>query len=175
MLQRTSFFLATSHWARLCHATAATQQYLLASLSNDARREDASIKTKIHVLKCTKAPLSSPISQAVALMLSREQIPLQQLHTSMDLLSQQLLDDMPAYSSTQLAAFTEACRQELILQSLNFRQIVACLSLASKLTSPSISSTWGSSSLQYSFLHLLSCETVLQLDVTIAAISIADK
>uniref|UniRef100_A0A383VB22 Uncharacterized protein n=1 Tax=Tetradesmus obliquus TaxID=3088 RepID=A0A383VB22_TETOB len=44
-------------------------------------------------------------------MLSKDQMPAEQLRSSMDALSQQLLQNIGSYSSTELSAFTEACRQ----------------------------------------------------------------
>ena len=52
----------------------------------------------------------TPVSQAVAFMISKDQMPREQLRSNMNSLSEQLLRDVAAYSSTELSAFAEGCR-----------------------------------------------------------------
>jgi hypothetical protein len=64
---------------------------------------------KRHAVKCNTAA-GTPVSMAVACMVDRDVMPRQQLCAKMDQLSQQLAQDVAAYSSTELSAFSEACR-----------------------------------------------------------------
>jgi hypothetical protein len=66
-------------------------------------------QAKRHAMKCNTAA-GTPVSQAVACMVDRDVMPRQQLCAKMDQLSQQLAQDVAAYSSTELSAFSEACR-----------------------------------------------------------------
>lgn len=66
-------------------------------------------KDKLQQLK-SKDGGPTPVSQAVAFMISKDQMPREQLRSNMDSISEQLLRDVTEYSSTELSAFTEACR-----------------------------------------------------------------
>jgi hypothetical protein len=88
------------------HATAAGQG---SQSSSSSTMQGAATSGKPDVPKCTN-PSATPHSQAIALMLSKDQMPEEQLRSSMDALSQQLLQNIGSYSSTELSAFTEACR-----------------------------------------------------------------
>lgn len=72
--------------------------------------EAAAQQDKRHALKCNTSAAGSPVSQAIACMVDRDVMPRQQLCDKMDQLSQQLSQEVSAYSSTELAAFSEACR-----------------------------------------------------------------
>lgn len=65
---------------------------------------------KRHTLKCSTTPAGTAVSQAIACMVDRDVMPRQQLCAKMEQLSQQLAQDVAAYSSTELSAFAEACR-----------------------------------------------------------------
>jgi hypothetical protein len=99
-------FVSKSAFWQSCrtHATAA---------DNDRRNSSSTslgdATSKADVPKCTN-PSATPHSQAIAIMLSKDQMPAEQLRSSMDALSQQLLQNIGSYSSTELSAFTEACR-----------------------------------------------------------------
>lgn len=67
-------------------------------------------KKKRHTLKCSTTPAGTAVSQAVACMVDRDVMPRQQLCDKMEQLSQQLAQDVAAYSSTELSAFAESCR-----------------------------------------------------------------
>lgn len=71
---------------------------------------------KRHAMKCNTAA-GTPVSMAVACMVDRDVMPRQQLCAKMDQLSQQLAQDVAAYSSTELSAFAEACRCVVHLSS----------------------------------------------------------
>lgn len=65
-----------------------------------------------HATKCNTAAAAAgtPVSQAVACMVDRDVMPRQQLLSKMEQLSQQLAQQVEAFSSTELSAFAEACR-----------------------------------------------------------------
>jgi hypothetical protein len=65
---------------------------------------------KRHTLKCSTMAAGTAVSQAIACMVDRDVMPRQQLCDKMEQLSQQLAQDVAAYSSTELSAFAEACR-----------------------------------------------------------------
>jgi hypothetical protein len=86
------------------HATAAGHD-----VRNSSSTSLGAAKSKPDVPKCTN-PSATPHSQAIAIMLSKDKMPAEQLRSSMNALSQQLLQNIGSYSSTELSAFTEACR-----------------------------------------------------------------
>jgi hypothetical protein len=86
------------------HATAAGHDW-----RNSSNTSLGAASSKPAVPKSTN-PSATPHSQAIAIMLSKDQMPAEQLRSSMDALSQQLLQNIGSYSSTELSAFTEACR-----------------------------------------------------------------
>jgi hypothetical protein len=88
------------------HATAAGHD-----VRNSSSTSLGAAKSKLDVPKCTN-PSATPHSQAIAIMLSKDKMPAEQLRSSMDALSQQLLQNIGSYSSTELSAFAEACRCE---------------------------------------------------------------
>lgn len=88
-------------------ATAAGQGPQSSSSSSSTRQGAATSKPDVQK---HANPSATPHSQAIAIMLSKDQMPAEQLRSSMDALSQQLLQNIGSYSSTELSAFTEACR-----------------------------------------------------------------
>jgi hypothetical protein len=88
------------------HATAAGQG---SQSSSSSSTPQGAATSKQETLKRAN-PSATPHSQAIAIMLSKDQMPAEQLCSSMDALSQQLLQNIGSYSSTELSAFTEACR-----------------------------------------------------------------
>lgn len=63
-----------------------------------------------HLLKCSKSP-PTPVSQAVAVLLSMDTISIEKAHRSMELLSRDLSSSLHKYSTTEIAAFCEVCRK----------------------------------------------------------------
>lgn len=105
-LQRCLASICYDMPALLASSTTCSSGIRCSHYSTDASE---AAQKKLHVLKCTKA-VPTPVSQAVAFMISKDQMPKEQLLSNMDTISEQLSRDVDNYSSTELSAFTEACR-----------------------------------------------------------------
>lgn len=106
---QSSFCTVSSHAWRLQHeiGSHAAMEHKQ-SFSSQAEAAGAQ-QHKRHAMKCNTAA-GSPVSQAVACMVDRDVMPRQQLCEKMDQLGEQLVHEVQTFSSTELSAFSEACR-----------------------------------------------------------------